>query len=343
MTLLRALLLSLMLAVGAPLVTLSVTGLYQGLDVASGLITFWRIGVMRSAGVGTGEARADQSDLEVQRRTVRWLGDIDSLGLDEASGLTSSRREKHVLFAMNDSGSEAGLFALDHAGRHLAYWRVDHDGRHDFESLAGFSHGGEDYLLIADTGDNLNWRSHVNLLVVKEPLVSGGGGEIGVEWIQRIGYPGGKRDVEAVAVNSDDGEILLISKARIPPELFSVPLLVPGSEEVVTATLVTRLRGIPAPNARHLLEDGLKGRYRSQVTGFDIKGRQAVLLTYGDAYLYRRRGDESWAETFLKLPARIPLPKNPRMEAGCIDREDGFIVTAERLGHSRAAIFRVQM
>src|SRR3546814_8112412 len=43
-------------------------------------------------------------------------------------------------------------------------------------------------------------------------------------WSIAFRWPDGARDCEAVAVDAQRGEVLLISKKRTPPELFALPL-----------------------------------------------------------------------------------------------------------------------
>ncbi len=160
-----------------------------------------------------------------------------------------------------------------------------------------------------------------------------------MEWIQRVRYPDRPYDVEGVAVADD--RVYLLAKATVPPRLFSVPLA--SSDQADTAVLETHLTGIPQPTAQDLLEDDRFGEFSSQPTGFDIDGRTAVVLTYRDAYLYRRRIGQDWVESFSSLPVRIPLPDHDGMEAVCLDGRGGLIVTRERQGTSRAGIFRVEL
>ena len=52
-------------------------------------------------------------------------------------------------------------------------------------------------------------------------------------------------------------------------------------------------------------------------TDMDISpdGRRAVILTYRDAYEYRRGRDESWAKAFARKPRRLKMPWRMQGEA----------------------------
>jgi hypothetical protein len=319
-------------------------GLYLGRDVPSGLTALGRSLTSDALMVGP-QMMTDASDVPVDFREVIWAGEIESEALSEGSGLAVSSKTRDLLFSVNDSGNEARLFALNGRGQHVASWPVEYDERHDFESLASFTLDGEPYLLIADSGDNLYWRKSLRLLVVREPDpgVLADNTPIGVEWQILYHYPDGYRDVEGVAVDDQTGKILLVSKRQVPAEVFELPLK-PGNE-LVTASLIARLTGIPQPGERDRREDPDLGAYRSTPTGLDVRGRYAIVMTYKDAYLYERKRRQDWQETFAGIPARIPLPAMYGLESGAMDAGRDFLyVMGEREdGVGRAGLFRVEL
>ena len=59
---------------------------------------------------------------------------------------------------------------------------------------------------------------------------------------------------------------------------------------------------------------------RDWPTALDISpdGSLAVVTTYKDAYVYRRKPGERWAETFARPPQVLNLPQWKQTEAGTV-------------------------
>lgn len=315
-----------LLACAVPYIYLAGLGFYYGLDVMNG-VRYFTLGIVDRQLVYTGNERVDASELETANVDTRWQGKLDNEQLTEASGLAFGNRSD-VLFSINDSGNAPELFALGTDGRDLGVWSIDYPGMHDFEDLASFELDGEAYLLVADTGDNFNWRPHLVLFAIPEPDLDSIGEVLVPSWTTRFRFAEGYRDIEGVAVDEKEEAVYLISKRRIPAEMFRVPL---KSEEIATAAKVATMRGIPKPTDRDLREDSKWGESSSSPTAFDLQGRSAMVVTYKEAYLYRRPFRTSWDEVFKGLPIRVPLPEIWGLESGAFDpTADVFYVTGER-------------
>ena len=325
----------------SPFIAIAAFGFYHGLDVPSGVATFTR-GLLGNGLVESGVNSVKADELTVLSKSVLWLGKLESEDLPETSGLAAFSTEPNLLFAVNDSGNPPGIYALTLDGKEAGHWPIDYPDTHDFEDLAAFALNGKSYLLVADTGDNLHWRPRLNILVFDAPDAETEGGTLKLAWQFSFNFPEGYRDVESVAVDVGSNSIFLISKRYVPPEVFRLPLQ-PG-DDVVTAEPVVVLDGIPRPTERDLREDPSDGAYSSMPTAFDINGRDAVVVTYKEAYLYRRKLGENWAEAFSGIPGRIRLPYISGLESVAFDsRGRYFYVTGEREdGIGTADIFRVE-
>lgn len=314
-------------------------GFYHGLNVLNGVETF-TLGLINRDLVYSENNRVDTSELETANVEIVWKGKLENERLEEASGLAYGN-ESDVLFAINDSGNAPELFAVGLDGKDVGVWPIDYARNHDFEDMASFEFERESYLLVADTGDNLNWRPHLTLLVLEEPSLDSIGETLEPAWSIQFRFPEGYRDVEGVAVDEKDELVYLISKRRIPAEVFTVPL---KAEGVVTAQKVASLRGIPAPTARDMREDPKWGESSSSPTAFDLHGRTAMVVTYKEAYLFQRVRRDSWAETFSGLPKRVPLPEIWGLESGALGSSDVFYVTGEREdGIAATDVFEVRL
>ncbi len=231
--------------------------------------------------------------------------------LAEVSGLAASRRHADVLWLLDDGGNPARLFAVSDLGRRLATFRVEGVTKTDWEDIAAFELDGRNYLLIADTGDNGGLRRSLQLHVIEEPARLDNA-RLQPAWSIAFRWPDGARDCEAVAVDPVRREILLITKKRHPPELFTLPLR-PSGTGLLTASRVGELAGVPGP------QDGASTRsaVAHHVTAADVSPDTATLavMTYRNLLLYSRLPGEGWDIATSRAPDVSPLPLLPQAEA----------------------------
>jgi hypothetical protein len=265
--------------------------------------------------------------------TPTLSGVVLNRGLAEMSGLAGSLRHDELLWTLNDSDNPNEIYALQPSGTLRATVLIRDQRNVDWEDLAAFRLDGVPYLLIADVGDNNASRQELRLIVVVEPEVDAPHAEIQAAWVVRVRYPDGARDCEAVAVDAERGEVLLLSKRRVPAQLFEVPLK-PDSDAPVTARQIARVINLPQPSAQELEAHPSAGRYFGQPTAMALspdRGELAV-LTYRDVYVYERRPEESWQETLARAPRALGIPLLPQAEGLGYARDGSAIyVTGERL------------
>lgn len=245
----------------------------------------------------------------------RLAGLVTSRHLDEISGLAASHRHDDVLWAINDGGNRPRLYAISRRGRLLARFDTQGIRNIDWEDLASFTLRGRHYLLVADTGDNAGRRRDMLLHVFEEPAHLKNGA-LRPAWSIRARWPDGPRDCEAVAVDAAAGQILLISKKRVPPELFSLPLADPRGA-LVEARRIGRLSGIPQVSEALRRKDPTSARLFAQVTAADLSpdGSTLAVLTYGSVLFYRREGQEDWPEAVARPPEAHDVPLILQAEA----------------------------
>jgi hypothetical protein len=253
----------------------------------------------------------------------------------EISGMAVSRRADGVLWVHNDSGNGTQVYALGVDGRVRSEVTIAGAGNHDWEDLAGWSQGDESFLLIGDTGDNGGLRTEVQLIAIREPDPAVREQTVEPLWQLRVRWPDGPRDCEGIAVDVAAGQILLMSKRRVPAQLFAVPLgPAPAADAVVTAQQIASVMHIPQPTTAELERYPQFGRFRAQITAMDVSpdGRLMALLTYRDGYLLRREPGESWRDALLRRPEKLGLPPLPQAEAIAFGRDGRTLwVGSERL------------
>ncbi len=257
-------------------------------------------------------------------------GLITDAELSEISGIAVSRNHRNVLWAVNDSGNAARLYALSNRGRRLAAFDVEGVTNIDWEDLSAFVHEGRSYLLIGDVGDNGGVRSSLELILVEEPRTLAAAV---VRPVARLAFrwPDGARDCEAVAVDAVRGEILLVSKKRVPAQLFRIPLedLFQPAGKVSVPEEIARLHGVPQPTAEELAHEPRLGRFRAQITGAALRDDGLFAIrTYGDAYVYGRGPHQSWRQALRVPPRALGATFLPQAEAVAFDPRTGDLYLA---------------
>lgn len=249
---------------------------------------------------------------------ARWgsaevAGLVTDPSMDEISGLAASRAHPGKYWAINDSGNTAQLHLMDGNGRHQGSVAVTGAENVDWEDLSSFELDGRHYLMIADTGDNGGIRQDLALHVFEEPVDLTQ--PAALAWTVRFRWPDGPRDCEAAAVDPVRGEVLLVSKKRVPAELFRVPLAQTGEERV--AEKIGTLTGIEQPDASDLARSPLYGRYRAQITGASLSpnGRVLAVLNYRSIHFLVRGRHDDWKLALATQAAHLPLPWIPQAEA----------------------------
>jgi hypothetical protein len=272
---------------------------------------------------------------------AEYAGALTDPDLDEVSGLAASRTHKDLLWAHNDGDNAAALVAIRQDGSRVATYAVKGVANVDWEDMASFELDGRNYLLVADTGDNGGIRKTLELAVFEEPAQLHDGGTLEPAWTLSFRWPDGARDCEAAAVDVAAGQVLLISKKRVPPELFALPLR--PADGVQTAQLVGTLSGIAQPDQAQLRKNPVYGRYRSQVSGADLSpnGRVLAVLNYHAVHLYVRQPGQDWKQTLASEPGRLDFPWLPQAEGIAFSLDGRRLLIASEQRPSPLLVFRV--
>jgi hypothetical protein len=104
---------------------------------------------------------------------------------------------------------------------------------------------------------------------------------------------------------------------------------------MLTAKLAATLETLPPPTAADLEKSRTTDPdifvWHWQPTAMDISadGAKIAILTYRDAYVYSRRGSESWQDVFSGTPRPLGEPIIAEAEAICFINEHQLLITAE--------------
>ncbi len=216
------------------------------------------------------------------------VGRVQDDGLVELSGLVQSRRERGLLWAIQDSGAAAEFVALRTSGDTVGRWTVSGAQNVDWEDLAtGPGPGGIPWLYAADLGDNAKQRDGITIYRVPEPTSPQGGGTTAPAQALRLTYPDGAHDAESFIVDPLRGTLLVVTKG-VPGEIYAASRPASWSGTV-------KLRRIA-------------GSAIVYATGADVSadGSTVALRGYFNVALWQRRGREPLTATLRRKACVSP-------------------------------------
>ena len=223
----------------------------------------------------------------------------------ESSGLACSRNAPGVFWTHNDSGDAPRIYAFNTEGKDLGVCEVTGIRARDWEDMASFQVQGKPFLLLGDVGDNKKRSDVHELYLVTEPPVGPVRGlaiwKVPVLRAIRYQYEDGRHNCESIGVDPVSKTILIVTKdGGNKCNTYAIPFPRKPSPDPVVAKKIATLN-IPT------------------ATSMDVSanGRRAVVLTYGDAYEYRRADDEDWAAAFARQPRQLRMPRRTQGETIC--------------------------
>jgi len=262
---------------------------------------------------------------------VEVWGVVESLEIDEASGLSASTRTPGVLWVHNDSGDTARLFAMTETGTHLGIWTLP-DEAQDYEAMTYGEDAtlGREALYVGDVGDNAESREYVTIYVVPEPDVDLEAPPVDVELedvtIMQLTYPGGEsHNCETLMRDPQTGDLYLWTKNGLGTGIYRKAAPHIGGPAELEWVAELDLRAPPYAGA-------------SLATGGDIapSGRQIVLRTYTDAWMWHREEGQSIAEALEQgRVCDANAPDEPQGETAVFSTDGaGYITVSEGIGQA---------
>jgi len=260
------------------------------------------------AGAADRDASARSKPAPIERINYlrgRELAKLTNKYIDESSGLTVSRANKGVLWTHNDSGNAPQFFAINYAGADLATVKLVGVTARDWEDMCSFTINRKHFIMLGDVGDNGGTRLDCRLYVVPEPRLNTArrGSKLKARPAMTIefGYQDGPRNCESVGVDTTTRTIYLVSKHLLGVcKVYAMALPNRSPKKPLVAKPIATLR-LPTTTAMDI----------------SANGRRAVVLTYGHAYEYVRRSDETWAKGFARQPRMIRIPRRRQGESIC--------------------------
>ena len=232
--------------------------------------------------------------------SVSVTGRLGDPAADELSGLAASRRQRGVLWAIEDSGNPPDIIALRANGSELGRFAVTGADNVDWEEVAV---AGSD-VYAADIGDNAEARSGITIYRVPEPDVRAGGGATRPSTRIDLRYPDGPHDAEALLVDPRTRTLIVFTK-----DLAGIVTVYAG-------------RG---GTLRRIARRDLGIGEAVTAAGIAPDGRTVAMRTYDAVFGWTRAPGEPLTRTVRRPPCRSPTP---------LDEGQGEALTVLRGGRS---------
>lgn len=248
--------------------------------------------------------------------------------ITEASGIAASRKNTGVLWLHNDSGDTARIFAMDTNGEHLGVYYIEGVKNRDWEDIA-IGPGpvsGENYIYIAETGDNdavydmkyIYRFPEPNIDLKQTPLTA----TIKNIDVIRFRYPDESRDAETILVDPLTRDIYIVSKRE-----EKVKLYLAGYPQSLKDTIIIKdVLTLPI----------------TEIVGGDISpdGKEILLKTYDTVYYWKRNAGQSVVQALMNPHFSLPYLREPQGEAICWSyNADGYYTTSEEAMEIQAHLY----
>lgn len=251
--------------------------------------------------------------------------DVESTDLGDVSGLAASRAHPGVYWAVNDRAGTVPLVAIDVDGEDRGHYTIDGVDHRDWEAAA-IGPGPDptrSYLYIGDIGDNEADRPFVSIIRVPEPRVAPDGNPRVLPDAEVVSfvYPDGAHDAEALVVDPETGEMLVILKVVTgDADVFRVPSDGFGGDAPTEAERVGSV-SIDLP-------DDLGARPGTQITDAAVSpdGRIVLVRTYDSVRAYAN-DDADVATALAGAACQAPAPDEVQGEAITITADGSAYVT----------------
>ncbi|WP_296701028.1 hypothetical protein [Algoriphagus sp.] len=222
---------------------------------------------------------------------------VNSVVLNEMSGLAFSKLHQDLVYVHNDSGGEPVVYILDSLGNVLGEIELLGTKNRDWEDIAvGPGKDGQSSIYVGDIGDNSAQYEYITVLRLPEPIHLKPSMRVPPEKIN-LRFPDGPMDAETLMVDPLSGDIFIVSKRDKQNTLFRLPADKFEEGEAV-------------------LEEVMKLPITSSVGG-DISqdGAQIIIKNYLEVYYWQRIGDEEIGKSLSRNPFRLPYVPEPQGEA----------------------------
>ena len=230
--------------------------------------------------------------------------------IDEASGMVDSQIA-NSLWVIQDSGNPPELALLNYNGTVTGKLGIPELQNRDWEDLTIGVIDGQNFLFIAEIGDNDAKHELSFIIKLPEPRTL----TERPAKIERITfkYPDGPRDAETLLFDPRSKDLLIVSKRESSVRVYRLPYP-QATDRTLTAELVGTLP-------------------HTFITAGNISanGSEIVLKNYSTVFYWPRGSSETVADALKKRATKLPYLTEPQGEAFCFARNNsGYFTLSER-------------
>ncbi len=236
-------------------------------------------------------------------------GEVDNAEIDEASGLVASGNFTGNFWVHNDSGDKNRIFLINNNGKYQGQFFLNGVLNRDWEDIATTKIGNENYLYIADIGDNeANTGNEYFIYKVKEPstLPSKNNDQYisNFETI-KFKYADGARDAETILVDHTTKDIYIVTKRESRIRLYKL------TAPQATNTTIT---------AEFLNELPIGGQLNNIPTGatagdISADNKEIIIKSYFQIYYWKLTSTETIQQALArKYDKLLPYAPEPQGE-----------------------------
>lgn len=233
--------------------------------------------------------------------------------IDEASGITDSKKNPGFVWVEQDSGNPPELALLSYQGLFKKKLYIKGAVNRDWEdiTLGPGPQTGENYLYVAETGDNTMVYPDYAIYRMIEPAATE---DTVYQWDQLpFMYPDHPHDCEALLLDPETKDIYLLTKRDSLSGIYKLPY--PQS----------------TTNPATAIDMG-----RMTITGvcsaaLSPDGTEVLVKTYTNVYYWKRHNGESLVTTLQRTPLTLGYVLEPQGEAICFRNDNtGFYTLSEK-------------
>ncbi len=233
--------------------------------------------------------------------------------IDEASGIADSWINPGFIWVQQDSGNPPELTLLSYKGLVQKKIALKGIGNRDWEDMA-IGNGplpGENYIYLADTGDNTDGDTDYAIYRFIEPSH-----EVDTIFTSdkiTFQYPDGPHDAEAIIIDHQSKDIYILTKMDSLSKIYLLPF--PQSTVIKNTAIY-------------------KGKMTfSGVTSaaMSADGSEILVKNYTNVYYWKRKTGEPVLSALQRMPVSLGYVLEPQGEAICFKNDNsGFYTLSEK-------------
>lgn len=265
------------------------------------------------------------------------MGELKTDLITEASGIAVSEQHNGSIWVHNDSGNDPFIFLIDQQAQLQKRFLLLGIKNQDWEDMAigPGPDSGQQYIYIADIGDNFGIRDKKTIYYFPEPAFKGDD-QAQLDTVSNISaihfkYPDGNHDAEALLIDPRTQDLYIIIKDSNSPTIYKLPADDLQQNEVLTLQKCGNVE-IEIDNTLALITAGEIG----------ANGLEILIKTYGKVYFWERNNLQTTiCELLRSTPKILKYTPEPQGEAIAFtpDQNGYYTLSEERFGRTPLLLF----